>query len=179
MPTEEVTTKVSDYNYLSKCCPIFNEEKWDERTHHWNHKHFIKASIPTFFHIPIPNQIGQKLKGLIQLAESSEKTLPDKNEMLILFNDPSTFTSDILMSVYDAIPNAQNVILSGTFLSKAFKGQYNEVSKFMKEMDALLHLRGEKANKYYVHYAYCPKCAKEAGHNFAVLFAQLNKTQLN
>jgi len=42
-------------------------------------------------------------------------------------------------------------------------------------MDAYLQKRKEEAEKYYVHYAYCPKCAKEAGHNFMVLFAQLKK----
>ena len=60
-------------------------------------------------------------------------------------------------------------------MSKVFDGAYKDIPKFIKQMDAYLQMRKVKAQRYYVHYAYCPECAKDAGHNYIVLFAQLIK----
>ncbi|MGI9551057.1 MAG: hydrolase [Aurantibacter sp.] len=57
-------------------------------------------------------------------------------------------------------------------ISKVFDGAYNAVPKFIKQMDLYLSHHEQKAKKYYMHYAYCPK---EAGHNYMVLFAELEK----
>ncbi len=77
---------------------------------------------------------------------------------------------DLYLSVTNTVPNAENITLSGTFKSKVFDGAYKEIPKFIKQMDTYLSKEDKKANNYYVHYAYCPKCAKEAGHNYMVLF---------
>ena len=77
------------------------------------------------------------------------------------------------LSVTDTVSGVKNTILSGTFVGKVFDGAYNAIPKFMKQMDAYLAKQDKKASDYYVHYAYCPKCAKEAGHNFMVLFAKV------
>ena len=69
--------------------------------------------------------------------------------------------------------NAKNTTLSGTFISKVFDGAFNAAPKFIKQMDSYLAKQDEKASDYYVHYAYCPKCATEAGHNYKVLFAEV------
>lgn len=41
-------------------------------------------------------------------------------------------------------------------------------------MDSYLSEQNKKAANYYVHYAYCPKCAEKAGHNYMVLFAEVS-----
>jgi len=38
-------------------------------------------------------------------------------------------------------------------------------------MGDYLKEKGQAARDYYVHYAYCPKCSKERGHNYMILFA--------
>ncbi|WP_424279232.1 hydrolase, partial [Eudoraea sp.] len=43
-----------------ECCPKFHPEKWNEKTFDWDHKKFIKATVPTFFHIPLPPMIGNR-----------------------------------------------------------------------------------------------------------------------
>ncbi len=60
--------------------------------------------------------------------------------------------------------------ISGKFISKVYDGPYNAVQKFVKDMEEFLE---KKAKDYYMHYAYCPKCAKKFGHNYAVLFAEI------
>jgi len=56
-----------------ECCPKFNQEKWDEKTFDWDHKQFIKESVPTFFHIPLPPLIAKKIKNMMKMAEGSKK----------------------------------------------------------------------------------------------------------
>ena len=158
---------------IKECCPTFNPEKWDEKTFNWDHKKFIKASVPTLFHIPLPPMIGKKVTQMMKLAEDSNKLSDDKEEILLLFKDPSAFTSELYLSVTDTVTDAENISLSGTFMSKVFDGAFSAVPKFIKQMDSYLVHQPKKAIDYYVHYAYCPKCAKKAGHNYMVLFAQL------
>ncbi|MGB5434877.1 MAG: hydrolase [Maribacter sp.] len=158
---------------IKECCPTFHPEKWDEKTFNWSQKKFIKASVPTLFHIPLPPMIGKKVTQMMKLAEDSKKLSDDKEEILLLFNDPSAFKSELYLSVTDTVTEAENITLSGTFISKVFDGAFSAVPKFMKQMDTYLAQQHKKANDYYVHYAYCPKCAKKAGHNFMVLFAKL------
>jgi Bacterial hydrolase len=158
---------------IKECCPEFNPEKWDKKTFNWKNKHFIKESIPLFFHIPFPPMIGKKIMKMWRMAEESKKAPPKKENVLVLFMDPHPFKSELFLTVTEPVPNADNVEISGTFLSKVFDGPYNAIPKFFKEMDEYLAGKREKALKYYVHYAYCPKCAKENGHNYMIIFAEV------
>jgi len=158
-----------------ECCPKFHPEKWNEKTFSWDHKKFIKGAVPTFFHIPLPPMIGKRITKMMKLAEDSKSLSGKRDEILVLFTDPHAFMSEIYISVTNEVPNANNTTLSGNYISRVFDGSYNEIPKFIKQMDAYLQKRKKEAERYYVHYAYCPKCAKEAGHNFMVLFAQLEK----
>jgi hypothetical protein len=158
-----------------ECCPKFHPEKWNLKTFYWDHKKFIKGTVPTFFHIPLPPMIGNRITKMMKLAEGSKSLSGNREEILVLFTDPHAFMSEIYISVTNEVPNANNTTLSGNYISKVFDGSYNEIPKFIKQMDAYLQKRKEEAERYYVHYAYCPKCSKEAGHNFMVLFAQIKK----
>jgi len=160
---------------IKECCPTFHPEKWDNKTHHWENKKFIKASIPTLFHIPLPPMIGEKVTKMVKMAEDSNKLSDDKEEILLLFYDPSAFKSDLYLSVNDIVSGAVNTTLSGTYMSKVFDGAFNAVPKFIKQMDTYLGKQDKKAHNYYIHYAYCPKFAKEAGHNYMVLFAEVGQ----
>ena len=134
---------------------------------------FIKETMPTLFHIPFPPMIGSKITKMWKLAENSKANLDNKDDILILFTDPTAFKSEIYLSVKDNIPKANNVTLSGTFISKVFDGDYNAVPKFIKQMDQYLNTINKKAKKYYIHYAYCPKCAKKFGYNYMIFFAEI------
>lgn len=158
---------------MEECCPAFQSKKWEGKSHKWKNKKFIKASVPTLFYIPLPPMIGSKVSEMMKLAEDANKLSKTREDILLLFRDPSAFKTEIYLSVIDIIPNIENTVLNGTFMSSVFDGPFNAVPKFMKEMDSYLAKQDKKAKKYYVHYAYCPKCAKKVGHNFMVLFAEL------
>ena len=155
-----------------ECCPKFSPKKWDKKTFNWKNKKFIKETIPTLFHIPFPPMIGKRITKMYDLAVGAKADPPVK-EWLVLFYDPSPFRSEMYMNVTKPVKGANNVTISGKFLSKVFDGPYNAIPKFIKEMDGYLLGQGKKAKDYYVHYAYCPKCAKKYGHNHMVLFAEV------
>jgi hypothetical protein len=159
-----------------ECCPKFNPKKWDKRTFIWKNKPFIKETIPTLFHIPFPPMIGKKITNMMNIATSVDKIDSKKDEILVLFRDPSAFKSEIFISVTGKVPKANNVNISGTFISKVYDGGYNNIPKFIKNMNEYLVKRGEKIPKdsdYYIHYSYCPKCAKKYGNNYMILFAKV------
>ncbi len=162
-------------NENKECCPKFNQEKWDGKTFNWDHKQFIKESVPTFFHIPLPPLIGKRITNMMKMAEDSKKLAFNKEDILLLFSDPSAFRSDLFLSVTDKVPKANNIDISGTFMIKVFDGVYKEVPKFIKIMDAYVKKQYKKTKNFFVHYAYCPKCARKAGHNYMVLFAEVEK----
>jgi hypothetical protein len=156
-----------------ECCPEFHPEKWDKKTFQWDNKLFIKETIPTLFHIPYPPMIGKTITGMWKMAEAAKATPANKEDGLVLFTDPSAFKSEIYISVTASVPGANNVTISGTFVSMAFEGSYNTVPKHIKQMEKYLAETGKKAGKFYIHYAYCPGCAKKFGHNYMILFAEV------
>ena len=156
-----------------ECCPKFDPALWDGKEFDWENKKFIKDSLPTFFHIPFPPMISQKITRMWKAVEESRAGAPDKKDTLILFRDPSAFRSEIYVSVEKDVPTENNVVISGKFASKVFDGGYNDIPKFIKIMDKYLTETKRKAKDYYVHYAYCPGCAKKFGHNYMIIFAKV------
>ncbi len=160
-------------NQDQECCPKFDVQKWDKKTFNWKDKLFIKETIPTLFHIPFPPTIGKKITKMHEMAVKAEATIPDKTDALIMFRDPSAFKSEIYYAVTKKLDGANNTKLSGTFEAGVFDGPYNAVPQFLKQMNLYLKEKGQTAKDYFVHYAFCPKCAKEKGHNYMILFAQV------
>ncbi|MFC2089555.1 hydrolase [Bacteroidota bacterium] len=160
-------------NQNQECCPKFETAKWDNKTFSWNKKPFIKESLPTFFHMPFPPAIGKRMKKMYDLVDKAQANFSDLSDALVLFHDPSAFKSEIFYSVTHEVPGANNVGLSGEFIAGVFDGPFNSVPKHIKEMEKRLANKDQKARDYYIHYAYCPKCAKKFGHNYMILFAEM------
>ena len=154
------------------CCPKFNTEPWDKKTHNWKNKLFIKDTVNQIFHKPLPSSMKKTIGNMWEKAQAS-KADPEIKEFILMATDPSPWKSELYMSVTKEVPDAENVKLSGTFLTKVFDGPYNAVPKWIKEMDEYVASQGKKTKKYYVYFTTCPKCAKIYGHNYAVFFAQV------
>ncbi|MFH1387230.1 MAG: hydrolase [bacterium] len=155
------------------CCPEFNTVPWQEKTHVWKDKPFIKGSIPAFFHLPWPPMVGKLVEKMWKMAREASAA-PEMKDFLLLAYDPTPFKSEFYLTVTKAVPGADNVKLSGTFISKVFDGPYNAVPQWIKEMDEFLKTQNQSAKKYYFYFTYCPKCAKSYGHNYGVAFAQVS-----
>ena len=98
---------------------------------------------------------------------------PELNDFLFLTYDPSPWKSELYLAVTKEVPTSDNVKFTGEFLSKVFDGPYNAVPKWVKEMDTYVASQGKKVKKYYFYFTTCPKCAKIYGHNYAVIFAEI------
>lgn len=154
------------------CCPELDVARWDEKTHLWKDKPFIRGSIPALFHMPFPPMVGRLVGKLWKMAQDA-KADPPLDDFLLLAYDPTPFKSEFYMTVTKQVPGADNVRLSGTFISRVFDGPYNAVPKWYADFEKYLSDKGKKAKKYYFYFTYCPKCAKAYGHNYCVAFAQV------
>jgi len=157
---------------LKVCCPRFDPKPWQEKIHQWKDKLFIKDTVPQIFHIPFPPMIGkmmQKQWEKIQKANAAPKT----ENFLWLSYDPSPWKSEHFIHTTKTVPDAENVKISGTFISKVFDGPFNLAPKWIRQMNKYLASKNKKAKKYYFYYTTCPKCAKKYGHNYVVLFAKI------
>jgi hypothetical protein len=70
------------------CCPKFDKTPWDEKTHLWKDRLFIKDTIPQLFHIPLPWAINRTMARIWKRAELAGAA-PDMKDFLMLAYDPS------------------------------------------------------------------------------------------
>ena len=154
------------------CCPRFDPDPWDGRTHNWSDKLFIKDTIKQVAHRPLPSSMKKTVGRMWRKAQDSEAA-PKIEDFLLLSYDPSPWMSELYMTVTKEVPGAENVRLSGTYISKVFDGPYNSPPKWIKEMERFVESKEKKAKKYLFYFTTCPRCAKMFGHNYAVVFAQV------
>jgi hypothetical protein len=155
-----------------ECCPAFEPAPWDNMTHEWIDKRFIRDYLPQFLHMPLPSMMGKVIGRMWKKAEDAGATV-DMKDFLLLAYDPSPWKSELYMNVTKEVPGAENVKLTGNFISKVFDGPYHHVPKYLKEMENYVTSQGKKTIKYYFYYTTCPKCAKKYGHNYIVAFAEV------
>jgi hypothetical protein len=160
-------------NEIKECCPEFKPEKWDQKTFNWENKPFLKETMPTFFHIPLSSIINKKVVKMSGMAMESKMAEANPEDALLLFRDPGAFKSEMYLSVAGQVPDANNAAISGTFIGKVFDGPYRSIPKFIKETNDFAAAQGKKPKDYYIHYAYCPKCAKKYGKNWMIIFAEV------
>jgi len=150
----------------TECCPEFKPEPWDEKFLNWENKKFIKASVCTFFYIPI--NFGKVIVKLMNIAEKSNAVIP---EWLCLSEHTSKWNMNLLLAVEKEIADIENVTLTGKFLSKVYEGDFKNTNKWMKDFETFADSKKFSINKIYLWYTTCPKCAKKFGKNYVVLIA--------
>jgi hypothetical protein len=154
------------------CCPPFNPELWEGKTHVWEKRAFIKDAIRTFLHMPLPSGINKMMMRAWKTIEVAGAN-PPPDDFIILTKDPSPWRSEYYFSVTRPVEGAQNTTISGTFISKAFDGPYRDVPKFMKLAKHAVEESGHKVKDLYIFYTTCPKCQKKYGHNYMVVFCEI------
>lgn len=152
------------------CCPIPNVVDWDEKEVVWENKMFIKDKTFNFMYIPL------NMKGVLERmwkkikAAKAETPTP---EWMMLSHDISPWKAEHYASVMKEVPNAENVKLSGRFLTKVFEGEYKEAGNWTKEMKKYVESKGEEMKQLYFFYTTCPKCVKHYGKNYTIAFGEV------
>jgi len=113
-------------------------------------------------------------KKIVKNMDLIDKSNAKSTYQLMLNDENSMWGSDIYIDVSKEVEGAENVRLTGTFLTKVFEGPYNNVGKWAKEMEQYVNEKGKRINKLYFSYTTCPKCAKAYGRNYVILFAKID-----
>src|SRR5512135_722240 len=115
-----------------ECCPVFDPEPWQDKSHEWKDKLFIRDYLPQIFHMPLPSMMGKVIGRMWKKAQDAGAS-PERKDFLLLAYDPSPWKSELYMNVTKEVPGAENVNLTGTFVSKVYDGPYNHVPKYLRE----------------------------------------------
>jgi hypothetical protein len=152
----------------AECCPQFEPAPWDDKIFEWKNKKFIKDKVCTIFYMPM--NFGKVMKRLNAKVEKANATMPD---WLCLSDHTSKWNMDLYLAVDKEIAEAENISLSGQYLSKVYEGNYNETGKWMKDFESFVKNKGYEMGKLYMWYTTCPKCAKKYGKNYVVFITML------
>lgn len=152
-----------------ECCPKFNPKPWDGKTFEWKNKKFVKDKVFTLFFMPI--NFGSAMKRLNEKVENANAKIPD---WLCLSDHTSKFNMDVYLAVDKEIPNAENVTLSGKFLSKVYEGPFNDTGKWCDDFKEYAESKKLEIKKWYMWYTTCPKCAKKYGKNYVAIIAEVD-----
>ena len=150
------------------CCKPFDPAPWQDKEHQWENKRFLKDAVLSFLHIPL--NISGKITKNISLAEKAGALAEPP---LMLMDEHSPWRSALLIEITKEIPGTEEVLISGTFLSKAFEGPYKNIPQWIREMEIFVTSRGKVVRQLYFFYTTCPTCAKKYNKNHVVLIARV------
>jgi hypothetical protein len=119
----------------------------------------------------MPLNFGAVMKRLDKKTREAAASVPDS---MCLSDHTSKWNMDAYVAVDKDIPGAENVTLSGKFLSKVYEGPFKDTGKWHKDFEALAKSRDLKIDKMYIWYTTCPKCKKKYGKNYVAIVARTN-----
>ncbi len=97
----------------------------------WQDRKFVKDRVRSFLHIPL-NFGAVMVRNMQKIEAAGAKT----NDTIVLCDENSLWGADVYISVPKEIPNAENVTISGTFVSKVFEGPYQNVQSGSRRRNA-------------------------------------------
>jgi hypothetical protein len=192
------------------CCPPFHPSEYDEQEDEngnkknykivtWTDKTFVVDGTYCLFYIPLG--FGKAVRRAISKIEHSKTQVP-KEDFMILSDCNSPWYSDVLVTTSkdQDVEGAKVEKISGSFVAKAYEGEYSNMGKWAKEVQELvvkvrqdnmtsleqecpdnnlLQMQGEQheeeeAEKILFYYPTCPKCARKYGKNYVVVFARIS-----
>jgi hypothetical protein len=160
---------MNNQNNNQECCPKFDPAPWNGKIFDWNGKKFIKDKVGTLFYVPL--NFGAAMTRSTKKIEVAGTKI---SEGMVLSEHTSPWNMDLYLAVDKEIAGAENVTLSGKFLSKVYEGNFKDTGSWMKDFESYIKDKGIVVKKTYIWYTTCPKCAKKYGHNYVVLVAQIS-----
>lgn len=155
-------------NNDKECCPKFDPTPWEGKIFEWNNKRFIKDKVFTLFFMPI--NFGSVMTRIIKKVESVGAQILG---WLCLSDHTSKWNMDIYLAVDREIPNAENIVLSGKYLSKVYEGDFSKTGEWCSDFKEYAKSQNVDIKKWFMWYTTCPKCAKKYGKNYVVIIGQI------
>ncbi len=147
------------------CCAVPNVADWDEKEVTFKDKRFIRMYTRSFLFMPL--NMSKVMTAIQKQADDAGATMPPK-DVMILSRDLSPWKAEQLYAVSKELKGADNVTLSGSFLTKVFEGPYKNAKSWYSSLQDFATSRGKTADKTYFFYTTCPKCAKNYGKNYVI-----------
>lgn len=152
----------------TNCCHRFHPEKWDGKAVIWDGKPFIRSGVKCFFRIP--RGLGRAVAKNTELL----RVAGAQNEQSMVLSDRrSMWSMELFTAVDKDVPGADNISLSGTYITKVFEGPFKNTGRWSKEMTAYVKSKNKEPKRLLFWHTTCPKCAKAYGKNYVVLFAEV------
>ncbi len=151
------------------CCLPFDPATWDDREVIWHERPFVKEHVRSSFHIPL--DFGRKVTRARAriLAAGAEPA-----QALMLSEEVSPWRSELYLDVTRPVRGVEMTTLSGDFLTKVYDGPLRDAPTWAADMQRHVAGKHRRLQKLYFAYTTCPSCAKAYGHNYVVLFAQVD-----
>ena len=153
------------------CCAVPDVSEWDEKEIIFENKQFIRMQTKSFLFMPL--NMSKVMTAIQKMADEAGASMPPK-EVMILSRDISPWKAEQLYAVSKPVEGADNVVLSGKYLTKVFEGPYKNAGNWHNDMQEYAKSKNKIADKTYFFYTTCPKCAKHYGKNYVVGFTQIS-----
>lgn len=151
------------------CCPRFQPEKWDAKELRWENKLFLKDRVRCLFYMPL--NFGKVIVRVMEKIEKADAFTPEVP--LVLSDHTSRWSMDLYVEVAKEVPDAGNVRLSGSFLTRVFEGPFKNTGRWCQQMAEWVQAKGKQVKRHLMYYTTCPKCAKHYGKNYVVIVAEV------
>lgn len=147
------------------CCAVPNVAEWDEKEVVLKDKHFLRMYTRSLLFMPL--NMSKVMTAVHTIAEEEGVSMPSE-EVMVLSRDLSPWRAEQLFAVTRPVEGADNVTLSGTYLTKVFEGPYQNAKKWYDSLLRYAESKGKTADRVYLFYTTCPTCAKHYGHNYTI-----------
>ena len=94
-------------------------------------------------------------------------------DWLGLSDHTSESNMDIYLAVDREVDGAENVTLSGKFLSKVYEGSFENTREWCDDFEDFAKSKGLETRKWYMWYTTCPACAEKYGKNYVVIVGEV------
>lgn len=152
------------------CCAIPDVAAWDEQGVTFKNKLFIRGYTRSIMYVPL--NMSRVMAKLQHQAEDANAEMPPEQAM-ILSREISPWKAEHLYAVSHTVDGADNVALSGTYLTKVFEGPFKNAGQWHKQLIEFVGEHHKAATNTYFFYTTCPNCAKHYGKNYVIGLAQI------
>jgi len=151
-----------------ECCPRFDPAPRDGKVFEWNHKRSIKDSVTTQLYMPL--NFGEVIMRMNEKVARAGAEVPD---WLCLSDHTSESNMDLYLAVDREIDGAENLTLSGKFLTKVYEGDFENTGEWCGDFEGYVKGKGLEIKNWYMWYTTCPACAEKYGKNYVVIVAEV------
>lgn len=150
------------------CCPKFDPAAWDGLELHFEDKPFVRCKTRSVFYVPL--DMGRVFKRTFEAIKAAGA---DEAEFVVMSDDSSRWRGEHYFNVKHAVPGADNVRLTGDYLTRVYEGPFRDAVRWVDDMRALVAARGRTMARLFFYYTTCPKCARLYGKNYVVGIVEL------